>query len=653
MLDSGSGLLSPWVLIRVMGSYKTRSFKTKLVTYTKQVQSGQELVEKEQEDAVKKLEYVENNLELAKEFQGIFKSMEQEAEEEFAKAQKPWAEAYGKVQRAKRNYHSACKSYNNATQAVSAATKDDNIPAEKIRKLEDTANKSENSMAKMRKKYEEKLARIEPLNTAYEHEMIKIFDKCQRMEERKLHFLQEMLVEYHKSLNVTDDSRLSDILKDQLQSAYNANVKHDLGWWSENHGADMPKNWPRFEFYALDYNENFFNNACQAYHFGGHDKLPCRKTWKKWNNLLDQGRSLSQDCFSVATVHMDILDDELRKISQEDMQAVRDNLARPLGVSNRNELPCQTTLGQGDSGLIRNEGQSSLRKYHMFYCERHSSCNSRANCSGNSKVSGSRNSLLFFEDDIPGDMGEESIAVLSPRAREMKSNLDASSTSRSKEIFQSVGREDASFELGQSVASCNAADTCSQMLGDISIPIGELSGVDLLMCGQASMREISLLPVANNVPKIERTETRVSDGGRDTTFDTLIGETEPGESSTSGYNDIDVNESDPYNTYQVPPKRSSVSPVTSSPTNGVDNPFVTDPGGNRSDDEWDDPPPSEDIIGVPVRALYVYNAVEDDELSFKAGDVFTKLSEEDAQGWCRGRFNGKEGLYPANYVQLV
>ena len=222
---------------------------------------------------------------------------------------------------------------------------------------------------------------------------------------------------------------------------------------------------------------------------------------------------------------MDNLDDELRKFSQEDIQAVRDNLARPLGVSNRNELPCQTTFGHGDSGPICNEGQSSLQKYHMFYCERHSSCKSRASGGGNSKMSGSRNSLLFFEDDIPGDMGEESIAVLSPRAREMKSNLDASSTSRSKEIFQSVGREDASFELGQSVASSNAADICSQMIGDISIPMGEFSGVDLLMCGQASIREISLLPVAINVSKCKSTETRVSDGRRDATVDTLIGET--------------------------------------------------------------------------------------------------------------------------------
>ena len=41
--------------------------------------------------------------------------------------------------------------------------------------------------------------------------------------------------------------RFDGTLKDMLESAYNGNVKHDLTWWSENYGADMARNWPRFE----------------------------------------------------------------------------------------------------------------------------------------------------------------------------------------------------------------------------------------------------------------------------------------------------------------------------------------------------------------------------------------------------------------------
>ncbi|XP_043256231.1 protein kinase C and casein kinase substrate in neurons protein Synd isoform X4 [Colletes latitarsis] len=93
---------------------------------------------------------------------------------------------------------------------------------------------------------------------------------------------------------------------------------------------------------------------------------------------------------------------------------------------------------------------------------------------------------------------------------------------------------------------------------------------------------------------------------------------------------------------------------TSTITNGTN---VKQESNPFEEEEWDEdggePLVDNGEPGVPVRALYDYEGAEADELSFKQGDVFEKLEDEDEQGWCKGRKDGRVGLYPANYVDLV
>ncbi|XP_077994215.1 protein kinase C and casein kinase substrate in neurons protein 2-like isoform X2 [Glandiceps talaboti] len=98
-----------------------------------------------------------------------------------------------------------------------------------------------------------------------------------------------------------------------------------------------------------------------------------------------------------------------------------------------------------------------------------------------------------------------------------------------------------------------------------------------------------------------------------------------------------------YNVYQQTYSQPSPPEITkSNPDPGVED---NKPFGNE---EWDD-----EVVGVPVKAMYDYEGAEEDELSFRAGDVFTKLQDEDEQGWCKGRIDGKKGLYPANYAEPI
>ncbi|KAI0208394.1 Protein kinase C and casein kinase substrate in neurons protein 1 [Lamellibrachia satsuma] len=101
---------------------------------------------------------------------------------------------------------------------------------------------------------------------------------------------------------------------------------------------------------------------------------------------------------------------------------------------------------------------------------------------------------------------------------------------------------------------------------------------------------------------------------------------------------------------QRKPRRHNPDSNPNSGDQQAQNPFGDD------DDHWDnyDNPMIDDGgDGVPIRALYDYEGEEEDELSFKVGDVFVKLQDKDEQGWCKGRKDGRVGLFPDNYTEVI
>ncbi|VDC06858.1 unnamed protein product [Peniophora sp. CBMAI 1063] len=66
------------------------------------------------------------------------------------------------------------------------------------------------------------------------------------------------------------------------------------------------------------------------------------------------------------------------------------------------------------------------------------------------------------------------------------------------------------------------------------------------------------------------------------------------------------------------------------------------------------PPPAPTRRTTQARTLWAYNedGSEPNDLSFRAGDVIEIVDETNADWWT-GRYNGREGLFPSNYVEKI
>ncbi|GIY09459.1 antigen EM13 [Caerostris extrusa] len=355
-------------------------------------------------------------------------------------AQKYWSKLLARVNKAKADYHQACKNERSAVNQERNASADTSLSPDQVTKLQDRVTKCKFEAQRAKERYEQALEEINDYNAKYMEDMTVVFDRCQEFEEKRLDFFKEMLFAIHGCLNISTDAELPQIYEEYRHSIQNADAKKDLKWWSNNHGIGMAMNWPQFEVLSL----------CMYF------------------------------CLLLCKYFQFLFVNVLFALSQEYCEEFRD-----IAKLKKGAVP--------ESGI-----------------------------------------LLVNQQKIGEDLPEY--------------------TSESQ-----------------------------------------------------------------NVSKKEKRGTISNDGVK------LRSEkSKPSSNRNSAINLNGKQEQNPFD----------------------DDQEDWDEGSNDALVDTGEP-------GVPVRALYDYEGAEADELSFKNGEVFEKLEDEDEQGWCKGRKDGKVGLYPASYVEVI
>ncbi|XP_059178895.1 protein kinase C and casein kinase substrate in neurons protein 1-like isoform X1 [Physella acuta] len=412
-------------------------------------------------------------------------------EDNFRKAQKPWGKRLAKVMAARKDYHTACKTEKSTANQENNARGDTTVSQDQLKKLQDKLRKCQQEVESTREKYNAAVNDLNGYNAKYIEDMTEVYKRCQEFEQKRIDFFKKTFFQMHSCLDLSVESKFSQIYTNLHSTIGNVDPNKDLKWWSANHGVDMAMNWPTFEEYSP----------------------------------------------------------ELQAISKR-------------GRSN---------LGSTEGGIMITSIKHSREDSFGSYTEQQAQQQQQPQQTYKSQTSNSHGAASS------GSMDSSTICVdsLNPFGEYDSDEEEEKGTLEESQIEESSSKHTAAHN--GSVKEETTSNTSSLKRGSV------------VSCGTPS--------------------------------------------------------------YPVPAPRSMLDKARNdSPVNNGENPFGEgDTGEDEDDDEGEEPPST----GWMVRALYDYVKAEDDELEFKAGDVFTQIATEDEMGWCRGKKGDKIGFYPKNYVERI
>ncbi|XP_060604125.1 protein kinase C and casein kinase substrate in neurons protein 3-like isoform X3 [Ruditapes philippinarum] len=175
-----------------------------------------------------------------------------ELDDQFKKVQKPWEKKLNKVLTAKKDYHAACRNEKSTANQENNARADTAMSSDQLKKLQEKLKKCQIEVESTQEKYNACLNDLNGYNSKYIEDMTEVFEKCQSFEKQRIDFFKKIMFDIHQCLDLSVDSRYSQIYTTLHSTISNTDADKDLRWWSNNHGADMAMAWPIFEEYSPD-----------------------------------------------------------------------------------------------------------------------------------------------------------------------------------------------------------------------------------------------------------------------------------------------------------------------------------------------------------------------------------------------------------------
>lgn len=192
-------------------------------------------------------------------------------EDDFKKAQKPWAKRLEKMMKCKKDYYTACKLEKTAKNQENNARNSTEVSPDQMKKFGEKSEKCRRDVEATRKLYKQSLDELNASNARYVEDMTEVYRRTQDFEEKRLKFFKKFLYDMHACLDLTQKKTIPDIYAQLHQAISVADFANDLKWWSQNRGVEMAMSWPTYEEYVTEFHSINRKERVKSAYLSGSD----------------------------------------------------------------------------------------------------------------------------------------------------------------------------------------------------------------------------------------------------------------------------------------------------------------------------------------------------------------------------------------------